>query len=372
MHKFLKLSAVSVLAIIAASNAHAAGYTCEELIEYTSCNPGYYLTGGACPDGSVYGTGWCVTDGSYAEDGYSEEDCRMSGGDYLGTGCFTADGMELIDGEDVWRVDGNASLIPQTCNECPAGSTCAGGDAAAVACAAGTYQPNKKQTSCIDAPVGNYVAETGATSYTACAMGSYQPTAGQESCLTCPAGSYCAGTGLSAVSGECNIGTYSTGGATSALCTSCPETSLTDKDGDPVSATTSSTGSTSASACHIGDDVEFQDNKGIWHYKQNCEYSDSFSPIITISSEEECNALAAERPGYEWTWDTILYADGEDYGMGCVQYMGEYERFDFAPQTEYECNQIKNAQWSAKDGFCYCDVGYWVLTPTVLHCTDVI
>jgi len=48
MHKFFKLSAVSVLAIVAASNANAAGYTCEELIEYTSCNTGYALVNSDC------------------------------------------------------------------------------------------------------------------------------------------------------------------------------------------------------------------------------------------------------------------------------------------------------------------------------------
>ncbi len=48
MNKFLKLSGVSILAIIATTNANAAGYTCEELIEYTSCNPGRTLVDGDC------------------------------------------------------------------------------------------------------------------------------------------------------------------------------------------------------------------------------------------------------------------------------------------------------------------------------------
>ncbi|MBR2412801.1 MAG: hypothetical protein IKB10_04025 [Alphaproteobacteria bacterium] len=58
MKNILKLTGVSMLAIMAASGANAAGYTCEELIEYTSCNDGYYLNDGkciestSCPSGS--------------------------------------------------------------------------------------------------------------------------------------------------------------------------------------------------------------------------------------------------------------------------------------------------------------------------------
>ena len=63
MNKLLKLTGVSMLAIITANGANAAGYTCEELIEYTSCNPGYYLnTASSYPD-YTYGKGWCAVDG---------------------------------------------------------------------------------------------------------------------------------------------------------------------------------------------------------------------------------------------------------------------------------------------------------------------
>ena len=50
MNKFLKLTGVSMLAIVAATNANAAGYTCEELVEYTSCNDGYALSMAECVD----------------------------------------------------------------------------------------------------------------------------------------------------------------------------------------------------------------------------------------------------------------------------------------------------------------------------------
>ena len=57
MNKFLKLTGVSVLTIVAATGANAAGYTCEELIEYTSCNDGYYLNSGDCIEGATCGAG---------------------------------------------------------------------------------------------------------------------------------------------------------------------------------------------------------------------------------------------------------------------------------------------------------------------------
>ena len=91
MQKILKLSAVSLLVIVATTNANAAGYTCENLIEYTSCNDGYELSmaecvdiptcnAGAyalrqCPDGYILETGVCV-DGSDASSGNGFGDCQ--------------------------------------------------------------------------------------------------------------------------------------------------------------------------------------------------------------------------------------------------------------------------------------------------------
>ena len=58
MNKLLKLTGVSILAVMATANANAAGYTCEELIEYTSCNTGYALLDGDCVcDGGYYTNG---------------------------------------------------------------------------------------------------------------------------------------------------------------------------------------------------------------------------------------------------------------------------------------------------------------------------
>jgi len=64
MNKLLKLSAVSMLTIVATTAANAAGYTCEDLIEYTSCNENYALVDGdcilSCGPGSISSNQSCV------------------------------------------------------------------------------------------------------------------------------------------------------------------------------------------------------------------------------------------------------------------------------------------------------------------------
>jgi len=333
MNKILKLAGVPMLAIVAATNANAAGYTCEELIEYTSCNPGYWLstttTDNRCPEGRVpTDTTYCWTgeyrDGDLTEHitGLTEDECLELCYDDtcvfydVGEACYSDEVYESVGGMDIKDVVvapvGSLTSTSQ-CNECPAGSSCAGGDAAAVACAAGSYQPNTKQTSCINAPVGNYVAGTGATSYTACSAGTYQPQSGQTSCVECPAGSYCGTAGLSAVSGQCAVGSYAWAGAVS--CMSCPSTGLTDINGAVVNATTLSAGAASISACIVGPDAQFKDDAGIYHFKSNCEYD-----IPTF--EEACLAYQKANPEKAAECDTSDpdYSPYCDYGMGGLVY----------------------------------------------------
>ncbi len=71
MNKFLKLTGVSVLAIVATTGANAAGYTCEELIEYTACNDGWYLNDGDCIESTT-----CPS-GSYLRPFCSVGDCAL-------------------------------------------------------------------------------------------------------------------------------------------------------------------------------------------------------------------------------------------------------------------------------------------------------
>ncbi len=216
MNKLLKLTGVSMLAVVATTNANAAGYTCEELIEYTSCNAGYYLknTVSLCPEGSTYGTGYCGWTDYDPEINVPEEDCTGTGVSYIAEVCYEFD------------VHGTINVVAEpnyatanTCSECPAGSYC---------------------------------------------------PAGSESPIPCPAGSYCAIAKLPTPTSQCAIGSYSLAGATA--CSTCPKSHLTDANGNVVSVTTASTGSTSSSACFVAKGTEFKDSKGTYKYTDNCEH----------------------------------------------------------------------------------------------------
>ena len=294
MQKLLKLTGVSILAIMATASANAAGYTCEELIEYTSCNAGYYLsTTGAvptsCPDGYTYGTGWCYYVGidEYIISGVTEQGCAEEAQDYgaeeydfIGDGCFN---------EELYyeNYDKSQALVAQTsgvsgtanCIICPAGYSCAGDTAAAVQCAAGTYQPETQQTSCIDAPVGHYVSGVGATEYTA-----------------------------------------------------CPSSGLTDANGNAVPVTTASTGSTSSSACYVAKGTEFKDDKGIYHFTEHCH-----TPYIFVKRDNVyCPSGYRELMGYD---------TGDPY---CINRL---------PATETECLAVAGgaAWWDDEAEECVCD-----------------
>ena len=321
MHKFLKLSTVSILAVMATANANAAGYTCEELIEYTSCNPGYYLLDttakGTCPDGYSYGL-WCQNDygegyglHDFQEWNYSESECLSDNTSsknaiWYGEGCMKEDALGLWENtpdsyqSDIFIIAGLA------CNKCPIGSICSGGTADAT---------------------------------------------------PCPAGSYCAEEGLTSVSGVCAKGTYSTGGASA--CSLCPATGLTDKDGATVVATTAGTGATGGSACYIDDSVKFKDTKGTYHYKSDCGL---LNPI-NIKTEEDCDWLV-EMTGEDWIWD----------GDYCVVYTEEDEEGVFttvlAPTTESACLNVEGDAGSTEfiDGKCDCNAGTWMIENGVLKC----
>ncbi len=295
MNKLLKLTGVSVVAIMATMGANAAGYTCEELIEYTSCNPGYYLsTAGAvpasCPDGYTYGTGWCYVEfDDYIISGVTEQGCaeeahqygEETAYDFIGDGCFN-EGLYYENYDKSQALFAQTSGISGTtnCIICPAGSSCAGGTAAGVQCAAGTYQPETKQTSCIDAPVGHYVFGIGATEYTA-----------------------------------------------------CPASGLTDINGNAVPVTTASTGSTSSSACYVAKGVKFKDNKGIYQFKENCHTSYNF---VKADNMGDCPSGYDYLPGY----------DTED--VYCINTL---------PSTEAECLAVHGgyAWWNDEFEECICD-----------------
>jgi len=322
MNKFLKLTGVSMLAVIATTNAHAAGYTCEELIEYTSCNTGYYLNAGkclentSCPAGNYlkatppeisqeypedawieYGTTWCL----YYEDEYwladSQEECEAYDDSGIEQGTWYGEGFVYDSG------DGQRKFV----KELKAGLEC-----------------------------------------TPCAAGTYQNAAGQYSCLTCPAGSYCGTMGLTAAT-LCTQGTYSMGGATE--CSQCPVTGLTDKNGATVVATTLSTGSTSPAACIVGEEYYFTDTKGTYHYKSDC----AFKPwMLSVTTEAQCKSLNGD---WEWAEDTYMCWSAYSDDPTPTTYV----------TTQEVCENDVGADAYWEDGVCYCN-SPWLFDEYGLSC----
>jgi len=350
MNKLIKLSAVSMLAIVAATGANAAGYTCEELIQYTSCNPGYYLNNGdciglvtscdagyyltgaqydcpdgyvsyqggcgefgttfditdvvsgttnTCPSGYTYSSSICLQYGEYTTN-LSESECSD---DWIGSGCY----KRVID-YDYLIGDTDGVLVGGTsCVAAPAGSYSPGGlVVSATKCAAGTYQPQSAQSSCITTPKGNY-SIAGATAYTA-----------------------------------------------------CPATGLTDKDGNTVVATTATEGATTLAACIVDENVYFADTKGTYHYKSNCAIDMFAAESYSVTNEAECEAV-----------DGYWYEPAEE----CV-----VDGSSLLPKTEAECNKLASkvgkegdAELTWSNGVCTCDAtgdGYqMVWSGTSLYCT---
>jgi len=350
MQKILKLSTVSMLAIMTANGANAAGYTCEELVEYTSCNPGYHLKNSdvVCPSGYIWRTGICWDYAEYTE-GKSKEYCQSEQGElvYAGDKCVKEECVENGCNRDDYEVTASPVSATVSCDECPAGSFCNGGIASPTKCGLGTYQPNTGQSSCLTTPAGNY-SGAGATNYTACSAGSYQPSAGKSSCVTCPAGSYCATTGLTAVSGVCADGSYATGGATS--CTQCLPTGLVDSNGNEVLATTGGTGAGSLAACYVSPDTHFKNDKGIYHYKSDCSAYNLTPFDISTATEAEKQARCEDLGG---TWYAEINNEMDQIPEYCES--DKPYQVPSSIDTEEECwNSGYNLTWF--DEGCNCEV----------------
>jgi len=286
MQKILKLSTVSILAVMTANGAHAAGYTCEELIEYTSCNAGYYLS--VCPDGYSYFSKACYESGGVFNTETQSECENEIIGTWYGAGCAN------INENDYVADSLDFNFIPTTSTK------------SCWQCQAGTY----------------------------CANGATRPT-------TCPAGSYCATAGLSAVTGVCAVGSFAGAGATE--CTSCPVTQLTDINGNTVSATTASTGSTHILACIVTPDAEFADDKGIYHFKSDCSYSPASYPATVIG---ECIE------GYSYV---IKYSAGGSEEVGTCYAISQEE----CNANNNELATVPEEDLSWQNGHCICASGGW-------------
>ena len=112
----------------------------------------------------------------------------------------------------------------EQCDQCTPGSYCAAGAAAALPCAAGTYQ-NKTMLQlglsmtgpddCLECPPGS-ACGTGAAEPSQCSPGTVQPLSGKGSCDACAAGKYQASEGQQACV-ACVPGSYCAAGAAAAL-----------------------------------------------------------------------------------------------------------------------------------------------------------
>ena len=293
MKKFL-IGGVSLFAILSAVNAMAAGYTCEELIEYTSCNEGYYLSAGAltCPDGYTFVQDVCE-DAMGSLYYVSSEECNeVDSGVHMQSVCLDdlafQNSSSSESNNDQWYVEPTAASAT-TCSTCPTGAYCTGGTTAAT---------------------------------------------------PCPAGSYCATTGLSQPTGLCAQNSYSTGGATA--CISCPDTDLTDKDGKTVVAKTATTGTDSPSKCFIDPDAYFKNTKGIYHFKSNCSYAYNIDPDSLTEEEkiERCESFGG-------TW-----SDVDGYFSSPVCYAGRPS----LPDNEEDCLALgAGFEWVQPDDNYICE-----------------
>ncbi|MBR2412250.1 MAG: hypothetical protein IKB10_01125 [Alphaproteobacteria bacterium] len=326
MNKFLKLTGVSILAIVAAANANAAGYTCEELIEYTSCEAGYYISyrGETCPSGYTYRTDV----GIETMDDRVWFNCEEDGDacDKIYGNLCVLDSVK--EGDDVEGNDWYIQPIGSNgiCNECPTGYTCDGGITQPyvgacepgytkqILCPVGYelyenvctdgnmyWQEDSEEScgdyewmtaACLESLGGDNVAEplVAGPTCTQCPMG-YLCEGGDKAATTCPAGSYCATAGLSTPTGLCAAGTYSTGGATSANCTTCPQLQYTNADGETVYVTaTSPVGADAPNKCAIASGQMFTDEKGEYTFKESCYYvaPTTYNEACELNYESVC------------------------------------------------------------------------------------
>ena len=238
----------------------------------SSCPAGKYCVGGtfnynASSDQGI--TGNCNTN-TYSTGGASAATCTACPGSMTSTAGSTAKTSCKI----TCSAGNHLAKSASACSSCPAGKYCAGGtynysDSAAQGitgnCNANTYSTGGASAATCTACGGSLTSSAGATAKTqckiTCAAGKYLK-AGGTSCISCPAGKYCTGgtqynynaSSDQGITGNCNAGRFSTGGASAATCTACAKGSYSAAGASGCTAcangkTTSSTGSTSSSSC---------------------------------------------------------------------------------------------------------------------------
>jgi hypothetical protein len=165
-----------------------------------NCSAGSYSSGGAasaactpCPQGS-----FCSAKGLKTPTGFCQQGTFSLQGSALCSNC-TAGSFQDLAGQSA-------------CKPCTAGSFCS---ATSLSAPDGVCPPGSSSTSGASSP-----------SCTPCPAGQLQPLSGQPTCAACPAGAFCSAAGLSAPTGNCSAGSYSSGSAASPSCTACPSGSF--------------------------------------------------------------------------------------------------------------------------------------------------
>lgn len=214
------------------------------------CNAGYYCTGGSstpqqytasagyyAPEGSVdqvpcamgtFNPNTAAESCTACEEGKYCPSTQLTAGTACPVGfyCPTGSAEPLPCPPGTYRATEGAKSKSE-CTNCDGGKYCefAGKSAVTGDCAAGYYcktgspfekpgddEPNKYGP----CPKGSYCV-AGTTNPVGCSEGTYNPSMFGESsadCLACPSTKYCKGTGLDAPTGQCRLGYYCDGGAT--------------------------------------------------------------------------------------------------------------------------------------------------------------
>ena len=95
----------------------------------------------------------------------------------------------------VYTEAASGTLVITSVTICPAGSSCAGGTAPAVPCAAGYFSAIEGQSTCSECAPGKFNGSTGATQCQDCPAGTYSDLPAQTECDACPSSTYQPATG---------------------------------------------------------------------------------------------------------------------------------------------------------------------------------
>lgn len=220
------------------------------------------------------------------------------------------------------------------CHACAAGSISAAGSAACTPCVAGTYQSGN---TCVACAAGTYTAIEGQTSCTQCIPGTYAAGTGNTECVDCAAGEFAANPGQ-AFCDECPVGQYNALTGQSA-CTDCEAGTFAD-----------TTGNTACTACAVG---SYQENTG----QTGCDACPA-GTIAAATGQDHCDACDA---------GTYAAGTGNDACTDCP--VGEFA----ANIGQDACDACPVGKYNALTGQSACTAcaeGTFADTTGNIACTD--